>query len=295
MKKILILLMASILLAGCQKADTNEGNGKLNVVATTTMITDLVQHIGGEYVNVKGLMQAGVDPHLYQAKESDAATLTSADVVVYNGVHLEAKLADILERLDNTISLEDGLEPTDILDDDNLGRDPHIWFSVPLWKKAAHELAVRLGTFDEKNKDAYLNNYETYAKELDELQSYITKRVQEVPETQRVLVTAHDAFNYFAASNGFEVQAIQGISTESEASTSTISDLATFIVEHKIKAVFTESSISPKTIESLQKAVKAQGFEVTIGDELYSDSLKENATYIETYTLNVDAIVNALK
>lgn len=295
MKKILLVLSVLLLLAGCQKVEDKPQDGKLNVVTTTTMITDLVSIIGGDHVSVTGLMQAGVDPHLYQAKESDASTLQKADVVVYNGVHLEAKLADILERLDNTISLENGLNPSDILDDDELGKDPHIWFSVPLWKKAALEVATKLGTFDEAHANDYMANYEAYALELDELQNYITGRVAEVPEEQRVLVTAHDAFNYFATSNGFEVEAIQGISTESEASTSTISDLASFIADHKIKAVFTESSISPKTIESLQKAVEAKGFQVAIGDELYSDSLKENTSYIDTYKLNVDAIVDALK
>lgn len=293
MKKLIIgLLSLLLLLTGCQKS--NQEDGKLNIVVTTTMITDLVETIGGDHVNVKGLMTTGVDPHLYQAKASDATTLIAADLVIYNGVHLEAKLTDVLAKLENAISLESGLDEGDILADDEGGIDPHIWFSVPLWKKAAIRVSKGLSELDPTNAKDYDANLQKYLVELDELQSYITNKLSVIEGDKRVLVTAHDAFNYFAHSNHFEVRSIQGISTESEASTSTISELADFITKHQIKSVFTESSISPKTIESLQKAVESRGFKVTIGEELYSDSLKDNASYIETFKLNVDAIVRAL-
>ena len=294
MKKTLILILSLILLTGCSQKQV-ENNGKLNVVTTTTMITDLVSTIGGDYINITGLMEAGVDPHLYKAKESDSRTLSQADIVVFNGVHLEAKLADILDSLSNTIKLENGLDASDIIDDGEGGEDPHIWFDVSLWKKSAIEVEKGLSLKDPDNASQYKENLDKYLIELDALQDYVTKRIEEVDSSQRVLVTAHDAFNYFGKSNGFEVKAIQGISTESEASTSSISQLADYIASNKIKAIFTESSISPKTIESVQQAVKSRGFEVSIGTELYSDSLKENASYIDTFKLNVDAIVDALK
>lgn len=293
MKKLLLVLLTSLLiLTGCQ--NKQEDNDKLNIVVTTTMITDLVSTVGGDHVNVTGLMTTGVDPHLNQAKASDATTLIAADLVVYNGVHLEAKLTDVLSKLDNAISLESGLDEGDILEDDEGGIDPHIWFSVPLWKKAAIRVSQGLSELDPDNANDYDKNLQNYLGELDDLQAYITESLSVIEDDKRVLVTAHDAFNYFAHSNNFEVQSIQGISTESEASTSTISELADFIAEHQIKSVFTESSISPKTIQSLQKAVESRGFKVTIGEELYSDSLKDNATYIETFKLNVEAIVRAL-
>lgn len=294
LKTLIISTLLLFVISGCA-SDEKPTDGKIRIVATTTMISDLVAHIGGDHVDVIGLMNAGVDPHLYKAKESDVSTFQTADLVVYNGVHLEAKLVDILDALDNTISLEHGLNESDLLDDGNGAHDPHIWFDVALWKKAALYLGEELAKFDSENAESYKENATKYAAELDTLQEYITTRIQEVDASQRVLVTAHDAFNYFARSNGFTVKSIQGISTQSEASTATISELAHYIASNKIKAVFTESSISPKTIQSLQNAVNAQGFEVGVGDELYSDSLKKDATYIETYTLNIDAIVNALK
>ena len=294
MKKIIASFVLIALLAGCSKTPGNE-DGKLNVVTTTTMITDLVSVIGGDKIKVTGLMQAGVDPHLYKAKESDSATLSNADLVIYNGVHLEAKLSDILSALKNTVTLEAGLAPTDILTDPEGGKDPHIWFDVNLWKKAATEVASGLSKRDAQNSETYSKNLKAYLLKLDDLQKYVTGRIEEVNPAQRVLVTAHDAFNYFGKSNKIEVHAIQGISTESEASTAAIRDLADFIAKNKIKAIFTESSISPKTIQSLQNAVKSRGFDVKIGPELYSDSLKENASYIDTVKANVDSIVNALK
>lgn len=295
MKKIFGLILCSvILLTGCQ-AETTTTKEKLHVVATTTMITDLVKNIGGEKVEVTGLMQSGVDPHLYKAKESDVNTLQKADLVAFNGVHLEAKLDEILSALPNVIKLENGLAKTDIKTADDGGRDPHIWFDVNLWKKSAQEVAKVLSEKDPKNSEVYNTNLNNYLTKLTALDAYIKTKIEELPANQRILVTAHDAFNYFAASNGFTVKSIQGVSTEAEASTASISELASFIANNKIKAIFIESSVPAKTVEALQAAVKAQGFDVKVGGELYSDSLKTDADYITTYKTNVDTIVNALK
>lgn len=304
MKKILAVLLVSLLvLTGCKSALNNpstENDGKINVVATTTMIKDLVEIIGGDKVSVNGMMVAGVDPHLYKAKPSDVKAIQEADVVAFNGVHLEAKLDDVLSGLEgsgkNIIKLEDALEPSDIINDDEQGgHDPHIWFDVNLWKKSAQHVADKLSEFDAENKDYYQQNAAQYVSELVDMDTYIKNRIAEIPEQQRVLVTAHDAFAYFGRYFGVHVEAIQGISTQSEAGIADINKVSDLIVDRKIKAIYTESSVPKKTIESLQAAVKDRGFDVSIGGEIYSDSLKEDASYIETYKINVDTIVDNLK
>ena len=178
-------------------------------------------------------------------------------------------------------------------------KDPHIWFSVKNWKAAAKEVAKGFSEKDPKNKSYYEDHLNAYLAELDNLDKYIRKEVESVPKDSRILVTAHDAFAYFARDYGFEVKGIQGISTASEAGTSDISTLAAFIADHKIKAVFVESSVPHKTIESLQAAVKARGFDVSIGGELYSDSLggesTKEGTYIGMYEHNIKTITEALR
>ncbi len=278
----------------------------MKVVATTTMLTDLARQIGGDKVEVSGLMKAGVDPHLYQAGAGDVDAMNKADIVVYNGVHLEGKMGAIFDNLHAqkkpTIRVSDGIPSETLLDFEEDGektKDPHIWFSVKNWKAAAKEVAKGFSEKDPKNKSYYEDHLNAYLAELDNLDKYIRKEVESVPKDSRILVTAHDAFAYFARDYGFEVKGIQGISTASEAGTSDISTLAAFIAEHKIKAVFVESSVPHKTIESLQAAVKARGFDVSIGGELYSDSLggesTKEGTYIGMYEHNIKTITEALR
>ncbi len=301
------VLSLSLLLAGCSApaSDTGSTEDKLNVVATTTMLADLSTVIGGERVTVDGLMGPGIDPHLYQASEGDVSLMQKADIVVYNGLHLEGKMGEIFENLSggkaNVICIEDGLDESRLLasEDDSSAHDPHIWFDVALWKKAAKTVADGLSQADPDGKADYEANLESYLKELDETDTYIRNRAAELPEAQRVLVTAHDAFQYFGKAYGFEVRGLQGISTDAEAGTADVSALADFIVERQIKAIFVESSVPPKTIEALQAAVKAKNFDVAIGGELYSDSLGDpeagTDTYVLTVKANIDTIVDALK
>ncbi len=308
MKGILgTILSFTLLLTGCSAPAVNEDSSKdkLNIVATTTMLADLVSSIGGERVTVNGLMGPGIDPHLYQASAGDVSLMQKADVVVYNGLHLEGKMGEIFENLSNrgseVICIEKGLDESRLLawEDDNSIHDPHIWFDVSLWKDAAKTVAKGLTDADPDGKADYEANLDSYLKELDETDTYIRGRADELPEKHRVLVTAHDAFQYFGKAYGFEVRGLQGISTDAEAGTADVSDLANFIVERQIKAIFVESSVPPKTIEALQAAVKAKGFDVSIGGELYSDSLGDAQsgadTYILTIKANVDTIVDALK
>lgn len=301
------ILSFTLLLTGCSAppVNTDSSKDKLNIVATTTMLADLTAVIGGERVTVNGLMGPGIDPHLYQASAGDVSLMQKADVVVYNGLHLEGKMGEIFENLSSqgpaVICIEKGLDESMLLawENDNSIHDPHIWFDVSLWKDAAKTVAKGLAEADPAGKADYEANLDAYLKELDETDTYIRGRAAELPESQRVLVTAHDAFQYFGKAYGFEVRGLQGISTDAEAGTADVSDLANFIVERQIKAIFVESSVPPKTIEALQAAVKAKGFDVSIGGELYSDSLgdaeSEADTYVLTVKANIDTIVDALK
>lgn len=322
MRVVLIVLAAGVFfLAGCtqtqpqlqiredaapgKSAVSIEQNAKLNIVATTTMLADLARVIGDKHVNVNGLMGPGIDPHLYQASAGDVRIIQNADVIVYNGLHLEGKMGEIFDsvatRGSAAVCIEGGLDRKKLLhpEDDPAVYDPHIWFDVKLWQEAAGVLAQSLARIDKDNAGAYHSNLEQYLNQLHELDAYIRERAAEVPAGQRVLITAHDAFNYFGKAYGFEVKGLQGISTDSEAGTSDMSRLADFITQRQIKAIFIESSVPPKTIEALQAAVKAKGFDVVIGGELYSDSLGGEGSGAETYILtckaNIDTIVDALK
>lgn len=293
--------------AGSETAES----GVPKVVSTTTMIHDLVLAIGKDKVQAETLMNYGIDPHTYQATAGDVDRMKNADLVVYNGLHLEGKMGKIFEQLadksvcigDNMLNLSDELvakygliKGAAFIEVEGEGTDPHTWFDVALWKRAAVTVADALMQKYPAHAADYEKNLLAHLKELDELDAYIRGRVSELEPSQRILVTAHDAFNYFSRAYSFEVKAIQGISTEAEAGTADISDLAEFIAKNDVKAVFFESAVSPKSIESLKAAVEAKGKSVEIGGELYADSLKDAETgYIATFKLNIDTIVDALK
>lgn len=269
------------------------------------MLADLAGEIGGEYVSVSGLMGPGVDPHLYQAGAGDVAKLRDAGAVLYNGLRLEGKMGDILERLEKQgktiVCIEKAFEGGELIEaEGGQGQcDPHVWYDISLWRKAAGYLCDSLCEMDPANAPGYAENLNAYLAELDALETYVRSRAQEIPAERRVLVTAHDAFRYFGRAYGFEVMGLQGLSTDAEAGTSDISALADVIADRQIKAVFTESSVSGKAIEALCAAVRSRGFEVSVGGELYSDSLGDEAagtgTYILTFRANIDAVTDALK
>lgn len=304
MKKLLILILTITLvtfLVSCDMAQSNSNDEKLNIITTTTMLYDLVNVIGGDLVQNEGLCAAGVDPHLYKATAGDIAKINNADVVIYNGFNLEGKMGDVFSSIDNIICVETGLiGHSSLILDDNVADefDPHIWFDVALWKDVAIYITTQLALLDSDNSVTYQQNLAEYIVELDELELYIQEKIALLPVEQRVLITAHDAFNYFGNAYGFNVIGLQGINTQTEASTLDISELASFIVENKIKAIFVESSVPIKNIIALQEAVQAQGFTVEIGGELYSDSLGDitsmHSTYITTVKANIDTIVGGL-
>ncbi|CAM3139465.1 zinc ABC transporter substrate-binding protein [Streptobacillus felis] len=275
--------------------------GKIKVTTTLNYYSNLLEEIGKDKVVVTGLMGEGEDPHLYVATAGDIEKLQGADLVVYGGLHLEGKMVEIFDNLKDkaVLNLGEQLDPSKLVEEEPGVYDPHVWFNTEFWAIQAKAVANKLSKIDEKNRDFYMSNLESYLKDLDEATKYIQDKINEIPEDSRVLITAHDAFGYFASQFGLTVKAIQGVSTDSEIGTKEINDLADFIVTNKIKAIFVESSVNHKSIESLQEAVRAKGFEVGIGGELYSDSMGDASnnteTYIKTVKFNADTIANALR
>ncbi|MBU2926887.1 metal ABC transporter solute-binding protein, Zn/Mn family [Winogradskyella psychrotolerans] len=303
MKKIIFLLAITLTFTACKEA--SKSNGKLNIVTTTTMITDLVQNIGGDMVNVQGLMGSGVDPHLYKASEGDVNKLVNADIIFYNGLHLEGKLVEVFEKMESQtktpIALADALDKNTLIGSEYFASnfDPHVWFDINYFKQFAEKAATILSEKNPENADKFEKNKNTYLVKLETLQTKIKQTIETLPEEKRVLVTAHDAFNYFGKAYGFEVVGLQGISTATEAGVQDVQKLAAFIIEKKIKAIFIESSVPKRTIEALQASVKSKGHDVKIGGTLYSDALGSSGTvegtYIGMFEYNVNTIVNALK
>lgn len=303
MKKI-ITIYFFIILASCNNKPKTK-NEKLNVVTTTTMITDLVKNIGGDKINVQGLMGSGVDPHLYKASEGDVSKLFNADVVIYNGLHLEGKLEDVFDKMKKqhkkTIIVTDVIDKNTLIGSENFASnyDPHVWFDINDWMKITNYIASKLAELDSKNATTYTSNATAYLLKLKELNTEISSKINELPQEKRILVTAHDAFNYFGRQHKFKVVGLQGLSTATEAGVQDVQKLAKFIISNKVKAVFVESSVPKRTIEALQQAVKSKGHEVTIGGTLYSDALgtakTKEGTYLGMYKANVNTIVDALK
>lgn len=276
---------------------------KIRVVTTVGMITDVVKNVGGERVAVTGLMGPGVDPHLYKASAGDVQRLTSAQLIFYNGLHLESKMGDILAKMSGntkTVAVTDAVDRSLLLTPPEFeGQyDPHLWFDVTLWIKAVEQIRDTLSEFDSDNTLMYSTNAERYLAKLAELHEYVKAQSERVPSEQRVLVTAHDAFNYFGKAYGFEVRGLQGISTATEAGIADVQELATFIAERRIPAIFVESSVSSRSLEAVRAAVNSKGFDVKIGGELFSDAMGDDGTpegtYIGMVRHNIDTIVTAL-
>lgn len=303
MRKIIYIFLMLTTVFSC-KNDKNE-NGKLNIVTTTTMITDLVKNIGGDFINIQGLMGSGVDPHLYKASEGDVSKLANADIVFYGGLHLEGKLVEVFEKMGSqnikTIAVSDALDPKSLIGSEYFASnyDPHIWFDVYNWELITNFVVKKLSEADPEHKDMYDANGKIYLEKLKILDEDVKTVISSLPEDKRILVTAHDAFNYFGKAYGFEVVGLQGLSTATEAGVQDVQNLASFIIEKKVKAIFVESSVPKRTIEALQAAVNSKDHQVKIGGTLYSDALGNSGTlegtYIGMFKYNVNTIVNALK
>ncbi len=303
MHKYLHIILISLVFLSCK--NEKKDNDKLNVVTTTTMITDLVKNIGGDHINLQGLMGSGVDPHLYKASEGDVTKLANADIIFYNGLHLEGKLVEVFEKMHSqktkTIAISDTLDKNTLIGSEYFASnfDPHIWFNIDYWIQATQFVTQKLSEAIPAQKATFKANGASYIMALETLRIKLLKTINTLPEEKRILVTAHDAFNYFGASFGFEVVGLQGLSTATEAGVQDVQKLSAFIIEKHVNAIFVESSVPRRTIEALQAAVNSKGHDVTIGGSLYSDALGDagtlEGTYIGMFEYNVNTIVNALK
>ncbi|MCM3041779.1 zinc ABC transporter substrate-binding protein [Paenibacillus motobuensis] len=310
--KITLSVLVLVIVAACSKVEGEashlqraEDGNKIQVVSTIGMITDVVQEVGGDEVEAIGLMGPGVDPHLYKASQGDMTRLDRADMIFYGGLHLEGKMTEIFEKLERskpTVAVSRGIDTSLLRSGEDAGGtqyDPHIWFNVKHWISATETIRDALASYDPAHADLYNDNAEKYIQQLKELDEEVQTAVAKIPQSGRVLVTAHDAFGYFGEAYGIKVMGLQGISTAAEYGSKDVSELRDYLVDNKIKAVFVESSIPTKSMEAVIAGAKEKGHEVEIGGELYSDSLGEPGsdadTYIKMVRHNVSTIVNALK
>ncbi|MGD6802718.1 metal ABC transporter solute-binding protein, Zn/Mn family [Rossellomorea vietnamensis] len=296
-----------LILSGCSNNDQTEAEadgGKIKVTSTIGQINDIVKNVGGEHVDSAGLMKSGVDPHLYKASQGDIKKLEEADLIFYNGLHLEGKMIEIFEKMEDekpTIAVTKDIPEADLLKsaDGYAEHDPHVWFDIELWIKVTETVTEELSNYDKENAGEYIANGEAFIQKLEELDQYAEEQISTIPEQSRVLVTAHDAFGYFGEAYGIKVMGLQGISTASESGSKDVSELRDFLVDNKVKAVFVESSVPKKAIEAVIEGAKEKGHEVEIGGELFSDAMgeegTEEGTYLGMVRHNVDTIVNALK
>ena len=301
-----LILMVIVAAGGCKQQGTDERdpNKKIRIVATTGMILDAVENIAGEHADVVALMGPGVDPHLYKATHGDLERLTEADVIFYNGLHLEGKMGEVFEKLSR---IKPVVAVAENIPEERLRKvpgfqgayDPHIWFDVRLWAEAAKGISAFLQEYDSVHRDEYRERSEIYLKKLDSLDAAVKTSLQQIPATQRVLITAHDAFGYFGDAYDIEVRGLQGISTLSEFGLRDVTDLVNFIISRKVKAIFVETSVSQKSIEAVMEGCREKGWAVKIGGSLFSDAMgnagTREGTYVGMVNANVRTIVESLR
>ncbi len=288
-------------------AEVYQGDYPIQIVCTTGPIADAVRQVGGSHVEVTALMGPGVDPHLYRALPQDIVALKTADMIFFNGMHLEGRMADVLvgmARRRPTYAVTEKLQE----DDDVRLReppefqghyDPHVWHDAKLWSECVHYIVQRLAAFDPTHAASYQQHGDAYVAELIKLHGEALEQIATIPNSRRVMVTAHDAFGYFGAAYGMEVYGLKGISTDDEVSLGRTEEIVKMLVERKIPAVFVESAVAPRVVEALIEPCQDQGHDVRIGGELYADALgpagSDAATYVGMFRANLHTIVNALK
>lgn len=299
---------AVVALPGCSSGPPAFDKPPVRVVCTTTMIADMVRHVGGDRVTVETLMGPGIDPHRYQPTAGDLAQIRAAHLVFFNGLHLEGKMTDTFENSRGRIrghAVTDGIDPAELrhADVDGGEHDPHVWFDVKLWSKCVPTVRDALAALDPAGKETYEKNATEYVKELAALDTEVRAELEKVsPKEKRVLVTSHDAFGYFGRAYGFEVKGLQGVSTASESGTKDVKELVDFLGTNKVPAVFTETSVPPAGLKTVLDACRRDhGHAVKLvggDDALYSDALGAPGTAGETYAgmirHNVAVIVRAL-
>lgn len=292
-----LLLIIGMAILGCspksstvlRSADeTDITDNRIAAVATVGMVADLVREVGGDHVTVQQLMGSGVDPHLYKATRDDVQMIMLADIVFYSGLMLEGKMTDTLIQVARdkpVIAVTEQLDTSNLLEpnESDSHYDPHVWMDVSAWLGCVDVVTDALIQYDSTHADTFRDNAESLKQRLEELHTYAVKSIETVPRDRRILVTSHDAFNYFGRAYGLEVLGVQGLSTESEAGLLRINQLVDLLVDREVQAVFVESSVSRKNIDSLIEGARAKGHQVSIGGELYSDAMGAAGTYEGSY------------
>lgn len=305
---LLGIAILALVLAGCGRevgsAPVDIEGRQIRVVATTGMVGDVARHVGGERVAVTTLMGPGIDPHLYKASARDVEALDEADILFYNGLHLEGRMTSIFERLSvtrPTVAVAEGIPTERLLRPPEFegAWDPHVWFDVELWSYTIDAIRDALATLDPAHAATYRANADAYRADLAGLDAWVAEQVATIPAGGRLLITAHDAFGYMGAAYGLEIRGLQGTSTATEAGAADVRGLADLIVERRIKAIFVESSVPKATIEAVQAAVRARGHEVAVGGQLFSDAMggegTPEGTYVGMVRHNIETIVSALR
>ena len=304
MNKNLLLLLSFLSLFACQHPSEPQEKKTLKIVCTTGMLGDAVSNIVKEKAEVITLMGSGVDPHLYKATQGDLKHLSTADIIIYNGLHLEGKMGEIFDKLKNRktiIVAAQGISEEELINNTDFqgAHDPHVWFDVALWSKVVQYIGDQLSSMNDTLKNDFQKNTTIYANQLNELNSTVKTQLSVIDSSKRVLITAHDAFGYFGKAYDIEVKGLQGISTVSEYGLKDVSDLVTFISERKIRSVFVESSVSDRSLKAVVEGCKSKGHDVKIGGTLFSDAMGEagtkEGTYIGMVEFNVKTIIEGLQ
>lgn len=279
-----------------------DGTYPIKITVTTAMIGDLVKGVGRDRVFIEVLMGPGTDPHLYKASPDDVRKLGEAVGIAYNGLHLEGKMGEVLESMAKkkpTLAVAEALPQGRLIQVGEVGGkptfDPHVWFDVKLFSEALGPIAAWLSEIDPDSADFFKANAEEYAFGLSQMDDYVRAAMADIPKERRVLITAHDAFAYWGRAYDLEVRGIQGISTESEAGLKEINDLVNLIVERKIPSVFVETSVSEKNVQSLVQGARARGWNVGVGDPLFSDAMGTKAQGAHTYMAMINYNTNSIR
>jgi len=305
--KLILIIFILFSLVACKNDSTKKADdGKLYIVTTTAMVADAVKNVAGKHAEVISLMGPGVDPHLYKATQGDLKKITDADMIFYNGLHLEGKMTEIFERMSKSkpvYAITDGINRARLMTvsegNEEPVYDPHIWFNVRLWSQTLSGIANQLGKVDEENATYYNQKAVHYKAVLDQLNAKAGFQLSTLSKDQRILITSHDAFGYFGDAYKFEVLGLQGMSTASEFGLQDVKRLVDFIVEKKVKAVFVESSVPQKPLEAVIEGCKDKGHDVKIGGSLFSDAMgaadTPEGTYVGMIEHNVKTIMNSLR
>jgi manganese/zinc/iron transport system substrate-binding protein len=303
MKRNLLIIMVLLATVSCRLEDEVR-TGPLHIVTTTGIIADVTKQIVGDSADVSSLMGPGVDPHLYKPTPADIDLLNEADVIITNGLHLEGKMAELLDKLGKekpVLKVSDGIAKNKLIKSSDFedSYDPHIWFDPILWAEGFNYITKKLCEIDSNSTEYYQKNYESFNREIVNIDAWIQSEFKQLNDSTKVLITSHDAFSYFGRRYQIEVRGIQGISTLSEVGLKDLADLVDFVIARKIRSIFVETSTSDKTAQSIVDGAKDKGYVVQLDGPLYSDALGEAGepagSYFGMLRVNVEKIKNGLK